>query len=74
MTMSTGAQTKHRAARASALNEMWVEVNSLGGVRDRVARALERYVDGLDACRAGLQRVFEREDDQSRRTASSVGL
>ena len=46
--MSTGAQTNHRAARASALNEMWVEVNrSLGAARDRVAlcaRAVVRWL------------------------------
>ena len=47
MTMSTGVQTKHRATRASALNETWVEVNRrLGAVSDRVARAVERYVNG----------------------------
>ena len=64
MTMSTGPRQNHRATRTSALNEMWVEVKrSLGAAGDRVARAVERYVDGLDACRAGLQRVFEREDD-----------
>ena len=55
MTMSTGAQTKHRAARASALNEMWVEVNrSLGAARDRVARAVpvQCLTTWIDDCRA----------------------
>ena len=68
MTMSTGAQTKHRAARASALNEMWVEVNrSLGAGRDRVALVRSSGSRWLDARRAGLARILERQDDSSRR-------